>query len=75
MKAIPSSIPEVVIIDPEVFGDSRGFFFESFNQKDFCWATGLDVSFVQDNHSRSNKRGAARVCIIRSASRKVSWCG
>ncbi|SEK27103.1 dTDP-4-dehydrorhamnose 3,5-epimerase [Nitrosovibrio tenuis] len=55
MKAIPTSIPEVLIIEPRVFGDSRGFFFESFNQKDFHRATGLDVSFVQDNHSRSVK--------------------
>ncbi|MDE2367047.1 MAG: dTDP-4-dehydrorhamnose 3,5-epimerase, partial [Betaproteobacteria bacterium] len=55
MKAIPTSIPEVLIIEPRVFGDSRGFFFESFNQKDFCQTTGLDVSFVQDNHSRSVK--------------------
>ncbi len=55
MKAIPTSIPEVLIVEPRVFGDSRGFFFESFNQKDFCQTTGLDVSFVQDNHSRSVK--------------------
>ncbi len=55
MKATPTSIPEVLIIEPRVFGDSRGFFFESFNQKDFCQTTGLDVSFVQDNHSRSVK--------------------
>jgi dTDP-4-dehydrorhamnose 3,5-epimerase len=55
MKAIPTSIPEVLIIEPRVFGDSRGFFFESFNHKDFRRATGLDVNFVQDNHSRSIK--------------------
>ena len=55
MKAISTSIPDVLIIEPRVFGDSRGFFFESFNQKDFCQATGLDVNFVQDNHSRSVK--------------------
>src|SRR5690242_2527277 len=55
MKAIPTSIPEVLIIEPREFGDSRGFFFESFNHKDFRRATGLDVSFVQDNHSRSVK--------------------
>lgn len=55
MKAIPTSIAEVFIIEPTVFGDSRGFFFESFNQRDFCEAIGLDVSFVQDNHSRSAK--------------------
>jgi dTDP-4-dehydrorhamnose 3,5-epimerase len=55
VKATPTSIPEVLIIEPRVFGDSRGFFFESFNQKEFFRTTGLDVSFVQDNHSRSAK--------------------
>ena len=49
----PTAIPEVLVLEPKVFGDSRGFFFESFNAKDFVNATGLDVSFVQDNHSRS----------------------
>lgn len=53
MKIIPTAIPEVLIIEPKVFGDSRGFFFESFNQRTFQQATGLDVQFVQDNHSRS----------------------
>jgi dTDP-4-dehydrorhamnose 3,5-epimerase len=53
MNVISTSIPEVLIIEPKVFGDSRGFFFESFNQKNFSQATGLDVNFVQDNHSRS----------------------
>ncbi len=53
MKVTPTAIPEVLIIEPKVFGDARGFFFESFNQKAFNEATGLDVSFVQDNHSRS----------------------
>lgn len=47
-------LPEVVILEPRVFGDARGFFFESFNQRDFQQATGLDVNFVQDNHSRSS---------------------
>jgi dTDP-4-dehydrorhamnose 3,5-epimerase len=50
-----TTIPEVLILEPKVFGDSRGFFFESFNAKDFADATGLNVSFVQDNHSRSAK--------------------
>ena len=49
----PTAIPDVLILEPKVFGDSRGFFFESFNAQDFANATGLDVSFVQDNHSRS----------------------
>jgi dTDP-4-dehydrorhamnose 3,5-epimerase len=55
MKITPTAIPEVLIIEPKVFGDARGFFFESFNQKAFNEATGLDVQFVQDNHSRSTK--------------------
>lgn len=48
-----TGLPEVLILEPRVFGDDRGFFFESFNQKDFCAATGLDIQFVQDNHSQS----------------------
>jgi dTDP-4-dehydrorhamnose 3,5-epimerase len=51
----PTHIPDVLILEPKVFGDSRGFFFESFNQQDFNQATGLQVNFVQDNHSRSAK--------------------
>jgi dTDP-4-dehydrorhamnose 3,5-epimerase len=50
-----TAIPDVLILEPKVFGDSRGFFFESFNEQDFAQATGLNVSFVQDNHSRSAK--------------------
>jgi len=55
LKVIPTAIPAVLIIEPRVFGDTRGFFFESFNQRAFSQATGLDVNFVQDNHSRSAK--------------------
>ena len=55
MKATPTSIPDVLIIEPKVFGDNRGFFFESFNQEAFNNAVGQDVQFVQDNHSRSAK--------------------
>lgn len=55
MNVIKTSIPDVLIIEPKVFGDSRGFFYESFNQKVFNEATGLNVVFVQDNHSRSAK--------------------
>lgn len=51
----PTAIPEVLILEPKVFGDERGFFFESFNQRDFQQITGLDVHFVQDNHSKSAK--------------------
>ena len=51
----PTAIPDVLMLEPKVFGDSRGFFFESFNEQDFAQATGLNVKFVQDNHSRSAK--------------------
>jgi dTDP-4-dehydrorhamnose 3,5-epimerase len=50
-----TAIPDVLILEPKVFGDSRGFFLESFNAQNFAKATGLDVQFVQDNHSRSAK--------------------
>lgn len=53
MKVTPTEIPEVLLIEPKVFGDDRGFFFESFNKRLFRERTGLEVSFVQDNHSRS----------------------
>lgn len=49
----PTAIPEVLILEPKVFGDARGFFYESFNARDFARVTGLDVNFVQDNHSKS----------------------
>jgi dTDP-4-dehydrorhamnose 3,5-epimerase len=51
----PTAIPDVLMLEPKVFGDSRGFFFESFNEQDFAQVTGLNVKFVQDNHSRSAK--------------------
>ena len=53
MQAIPTNIPDLLIIEPKVFGDERGFFFESFNQKIFSHLIGRSVNFVQDNHSRS----------------------
>jgi len=53
MQVIPTAIPEVLVLAPKVFGDARGFFFESFNRKVFREATGVDADFVQDNHSRS----------------------
>ncbi len=59
MKAIPTAIPDVLVIEPRVFGDARGFFFESFNQQAFDEATGTRHRFVQDNHSRSS-RGVLR---------------
>lgn len=55
MKITPTAIPDVLLIEPKVFGDTRGFFFESFNQAAFAEATGFSTPFVQDNHSRSTK--------------------
>ena len=55
MKAVPTAIPEVLLIEPKVFGDARGFFFESYNRRALREALGRDVEFVQDNHSRSRK--------------------
>ena len=53
MKITPCAIPDVLLLEPRILGDDRGFFFESFNQRAFNQATGLDLHFVQDNHSRS----------------------
>lgn len=55
MKIVDTAIPDVKIIEPTVFGDERGFFFESFNARRFNELLGIDVAFVQDNHSRSVK--------------------
>lgn len=55
MKATLLAIPDVILIEPRVFGDDRGFFFESYNRQAFREATGVDPDFVQDNHSRSAK--------------------
>jgi dTDP-4-dehydrorhamnose 3,5-epimerase len=59
MKVTPTPLPEVLLIEPDVFGDERGFFMESFNARRFRDATGVDAAFVQDNHSRS-VRGVLR---------------
>lgn len=59
ITAIPTSIPDVLVIEPKVFGDDRGWFFESFNEKDFSAVVGEKISFVQDNHS-SSKKGVLR---------------
>ncbi|EIT69040.1 dTDP-4-dehydrorhamnose 3,5-epimerase [Hydrocarboniphaga effusa] len=59
MNFIPTALPDVFIIEPRVFGDARGFFFESFNQNAFREGTGVTMDFVQDNHSRSS-RGVLR---------------
>ena len=55
MKIIETAIPDVLIIEPRVFADERGFFFESFNRRRWCEQTGLQTEFVQENHSRSTK--------------------
>ena len=59
MKIIATNISDVLVIEPVIFGDERGFFFESFNQRNFGKATGVHTDFVQDNHSRSG-RGVLR---------------
>ncbi len=59
MKATSTTLPEVLVLEPKVFGDERGFFLESFNQRAFDAAVGYPISFVQDNHSRS-ARGVLR---------------
>lgn len=55
MKVIPTDIPDILIIEPNVFGDERGFFLESYNEEKFKALTGTTVTFVQDNHSKSKK--------------------
>ena len=55
MNIIKTSIPDVLIFEPKVFGDDRGFFYESFNSAQFLAATNIDINFVQDNHSKSAK--------------------
>jgi dTDP-4-dehydrorhamnose 3,5-epimerase len=55
MKVTPLAIPEILLIEPTVHGDGRGYFYESYNQKQFEEATGLKPKFVQDNHSKSTK--------------------
>ncbi len=57
MKVTRTEIPDVLILEPKVFGDARGFFLESFNEKVFREATGVEANFVQDNHSRSAHGG------------------
>jgi dTDP-4-dehydrorhamnose 3,5-epimerase len=55
VKAIPTAIPDVLVVEPQVFGDARGFFFESWNRRAFSRLVGRDVDFVQDNHSASGR--------------------
>jgi dTDP-4-dehydrorhamnose 3,5-epimerase len=59
VKATPTSLPGVIVLEPHVFGDERGFFFESYNEREFRAQTGVEARFVQDNHSRS-ARGVLR---------------
>lgn len=59
MQAVSTAIPDVLVLEPKVFGDVRGFFYESYNRRAFAQATGFDIDFVQDNHSRS-ARGVLR---------------
>jgi dTDP-4-dehydrorhamnose 3,5-epimerase-like enzyme len=59
MNVISTEIPEVLIIDPKIFGDDRGFFFESFNHQAFVEKTGVTAEFVQDNHSKKCATGFA----------------
>jgi dTDP-4-dehydrorhamnose 3,5-epimerase len=59
MQVVRTAIPDVLVLEPQVFGDERGFFYESYNRRVFREATGLEVDFVQDNHSRS-VRGVLR---------------
>jgi dTDP-4-dehydrorhamnose 3,5-epimerase len=54
VNVAPAAIPDVLVLEPEVFGDSRGFFLESWNKRAFA-AAGIDIDFVQDNHSRSDR--------------------
>lgn len=68
MKICNTKIPDVLIVEPKVFGDERGFFFESFNAKSFREKTGLDINFVQDNHSRSRKN------VLRGLHYQVKQC-
>lgn len=73
MKATRLAIPDVILFEPRVFGDDRGFFFESYNQRAFEEACGHPVSFVQDNHSRS-ARGVLRGLHYQIRQAQENWC-
>lgn len=74
MKVTPTALPEVLLLEPKVFGDERGFFLERYNKRTFADATGLDVEFVQDNHSRSAKNVLRGLHYqIRQAQGKLVW--
>ena len=75
MQATRFSIPDLILFTPKVFGDDRGFFFESFNQEIFEQLTGLKPNFVQDNHSKSQKGVLREIHIINCRRRrKANWC-
>lgn len=69
-----TTIPDVLLIKPKVFGDERGFFMESFNAAKFAEAVGLDVNFVQDNHSRSSKGVLRGLHYQTQKTPKANWC-
>ena len=73
MNVNATELPGVLIIEPKVFGDERGFFYESFNARDFAQASGLELQFVQDNHSRS-QRACCEAFTIRSNTPRGNWC-
>lgn len=73
MEVIATALPDVLILEPRVFGDDRGFFYESFNAQAFRAATGIDAQFVQDNHSRS-LRGVLRGLHYQVHNPRASWC-
>ena len=76
MEVTTTALAGVLIVQPKVFADARGFFLESFNQRQFDAAVGAPVSFVQDNHSRS-AQGVLRGLHMQvgAARRRASWCG
>lgn len=74
MNVIKTEIPDVLIFEPKVFGDERGFFFESFNQKVFEEAVGRKVEFVQDNHSKSSKGVLRGLHYQWNLMHKENWC-
>lgn len=74
MKVSPTALPEVLLLEPKVFSDERGFFLERYNKRTFAGATGLDVEFVQDNHSRSARNVLRGLHYqIRHAQGKLVW--
>ncbi len=72
LQVTPTAIPEVLIIEPKVFGDNRGWFTESFNANDFANASGLNVQFVQDN-TPSLGSGRCGECITNSNTPQANW--